>query len=275
MIAFAVAVLGLAVGSFVNALVWRLHEQTKKKSKFSKTELSITKGRSLCVHCGHHLGVKDLLPVISWCLLKGKCRYCHKPISWQYPLVELATALLFAVSYLAWPSSLTTGLQTLEFVAFLAFATLAVALSLNDVKWMLLPNRLVYPLGLVAGALAVLASIRVESLSPLISGVVGSIGLGGLFYLLYQISKGSWIGGGDVRLGFTIGLALGWQRTLLSITISAYLALVLVLVLLLMGKYHKRMRLPFGPFLLLGALLTSLWGQRVVDWYLKISGLSG
>ena len=101
MIIAVLAVLGLVFGSFVNAFAWRLHEQEslleKKKKPSAKqlAKLSIVKGRSMCPECKHELAAKDLIPVFSWITLKGKCRYCGKPISWQYPAVELATALLF------------------------------------------------------------------------------------------------------------------------------------------------------------------------------------
>ena len=92
-------VLGVCFGSFVNALVWRIHEQSKPKKKraASDKELSVVSGRSMCPNCKHTLSTKDLLPVISWLTLGGKCRYCSKPISWQYPSVEMLTALLFVV----------------------------------------------------------------------------------------------------------------------------------------------------------------------------------
>src|SRR5580700_9634934 len=113
MIIVVLAVLGLCLGSFVNALVWRLHEQSNPKQKtknkkqkakqLSANELSILRGRSMCPDCHHQLAAKDLVPVISWLDLRGKCRYCHRPISIQYPLVELATAGLFVFSYFFWP----------------------------------------------------------------------------------------------------------------------------------------------------------------------------
>src|SRR5690348_8244818 len=115
MIVLLLGALGLGLGSFVNALVWRLHEQELaeeepkhkrakgKARQLSAKELSIVSGRSMCPDCHHELAPQDLIPVLSWLWLRGKCRYCSKPISWQYPLVELVTAALFIVSYLSWP----------------------------------------------------------------------------------------------------------------------------------------------------------------------------
>jgi len=120
MIIAVLVVFGLALGSFVNALVWRVREQTKEGSKKKPDskylkKLSVSKGRSMCPNCHHELTAKDLLPVISWLGLKGKCRYCRKSISAQYPLVELATAGLFAASYLLWPEDINGG-QVLLFI---------------------------------------------------------------------------------------------------------------------------------------------------------------
>src|SRR5690242_7308270 len=105
-------VLGLCLGSFVNALVWRLHEQEELKIAKPKgwrkrlRELSIMRGRSMCPHCRYQLAVVDLVPVVSWLSLRGKCRYCSKPIGWQYPVVEAGVAVLFALSYVWWPLAL-------------------------------------------------------------------------------------------------------------------------------------------------------------------------
>ncbi|MEO8863067.1 MAG: prepilin peptidase, partial [Candidatus Saccharimonadales bacterium] len=138
MIYIVLVVLGLCLGSFVNALVWRLHEQdllaskakaVKKQSKGKNTQLtsqdlSIVKGRSICTHCYHKLAWYDLLPVLSWASLKGKCRYCHKPIGWQYPLVELLTASVFVLSYVFWPNGLdVSSLQLALFGFWLVFVT--------------------------------------------------------------------------------------------------------------------------------------------------------
>src|SRR5579864_137748 len=108
MIYVVLVVLGLSLGSFVNALVWRLHEQESvtKRRKSKKVDLSILHGRSICPNCHHELAVRDLVPVLSWLSLKGTCRYCGKPISWQYPIVEAATASLFILSYVYWPADL-------------------------------------------------------------------------------------------------------------------------------------------------------------------------
>lgn len=271
-----VFVVGLALGSFINALVWRTHEKTKKKSSQEKASLSIMRGRSMCPQCKHQLSAIDLVPVVSWVLLKGRCKYCSKPISWQYPLIEIMTGLLCLVAYLARPFGTDGVLEIASLLLFVPIIVTAVAMSLYDIKWMLLPNELVYSFALATILWVMSRVLVVESSLAFIAGsIIGSVVFGGFFYIIYQVSNGKWIGGGDVRLGFILGLLLGWQRSIIGLTLAAYLATALILVLVILQKYHKKMRIPFGPFLLAGSYVAILWGGSVIDWYLRISGISG
>lgn len=272
MVLILLVLVGLVAGSFVNALVWRLHEQAKKSSA-RRTDLSLLRGRSMCTQCRHQLAAADLIPVVSWVALRGKCRYCHTRISWQYPAVELATAGLFGLSYAAWPYPLAEFSNYALFVTWLAALVLAIALVVYDLHWMLLPNRLVYPFGAVAAVAVAIDYLRVGEPGIVWSALVGSLCFGGLFYVIYQVSRGKWIGGGDVRLGFILGLLLGWQKAILGLTAAAYLGTAVIVILLLAGKYRRNLKLPFGPFLLSGAVIAMLWGQTIIDWYLRISGL--
>jgi prepilin signal peptidase PulO-like enzyme (type II secretory pathway) len=212
MMIMAMVLLGLCFGSFVNAWVWRLHEQSKPKKKraASDNELSITRGRSMCPYCKHTLAVKDLLPVISWLTLGGKCRYCKKPISWQYPLVETLTALLFVIAYLSWPDSLNNwSFGVLQIAVFLSAIVVGMALAVYDFKWMLLPDKLVKIFSSFALIYAGLHMVNSDNtLSTVFQLVLSVFVSGGIFYVLYQISNGKWIGGGDVKLGFPLGLFL-------------------------------------------------------------------
>lgn len=274
MILIALIVLGLALGSFINATVWRLHEQTKAKSKKRRKELSITTGRSMCPHCNHPLAWYDLIPLLSWVSLRGKCRYCAKTVSMKYPLAEVLFAALLAVSYIYWPYALQGDGAWLVFFFWALSLMFMFMLALYDVQWMILPNILVYPF--LASVLAYSAGNVIQasdSKAELLSKILGSIIFGGFFWLVYQISKGKWIGGGDVRLGFVLGILLGWQKSLLTLAGAAYLATAVIIVIALLGKYHKKMRLPFGPFLLSAAYLSVLFGQSIIDAYKRLSGL--
>lgn len=264
MIIVALAVVGLCLGSFVNALVWRLHEQSESK----KTELSIIKGRSVCPNCRHGLAAKDLVPVLSWLSLGGKCRYCGKPISAQYPLVELGLAALFLASYIWWPDAFDTA-QILIFGLWLALLTGLIALLVYDLRWFLLPNKLIYPLGAIALAQALIkVATAAKPLVVLANIALAVIVGGGIFYLVFQTSKGKWIGGGDVKLGWLLGLVVGTPAAAaLFIFIGSVLGSLTSLPLLATGRLKRTSLVPFGPFLIAGAIVTVLFGANILDWY--------
>ena len=264
-------ILGLSMGSFVNALVWRLHEQEKPKKKraASDAELSIVSGRSMCPHCKHTLAWYDLLPVVSWLSVLGKCRYCHKSISWQYPLVELATAVLFVISYAFWPSDLNTTLATIPFITWLIALVGLVALTVYDIKWMLLPNRVVFPLLGLAISSVVMQSIFSPGPLTLILNAFGGLAVaGGIFYVLFQVSNGKWIGGGDVKLGFVLGLLLAKPVLgFLMLFVASILGLIVSVPTLFTRKLQLSSRIPFGPFLIMATIIVMLSGQTIIDWY--------
>jgi leader peptidase (prepilin peptidase)/N-methyltransferase len=275
MIIVVLIVLGLALGSFVNALVWRLHEQQllaeKKPSAKNKERLqrlSIWRGRSMCPHCQHQLAAKDLIPVLSWLMLKGKCRYCAKSISWQYPLVELLTAGLVVFSYLFWPL-VFHGAGLFEFILWIAFVTGFVALAVYDLWWYILPTRIIQPLVAVAVVQAVIVSLVYHGgLATITGALLGVLVIGGIFYALFLVSRGAWIGGGDVRLGVLLGLLVGGPlMSLLLIFVASVLGTAVAVPLLGADKLKRTSRMPFGPFLLIGAVITRLFGAALLHWY--------
>ena len=255
----------------MNALVWRLYQQSlpKKKRRATDQELSISRGRSMCPRCKHTLAWYDLVPVLSWTLLGGKCRYCRKSIGWQYPAVELATAGLFVFSYLSWPLELTMLSIQMLFTVWLAAIVGFVALTVYDLRWMLLPNKIVFPLtGL--GVLAVVTRlIDSGNIQQTILMSLGSLAVaGGIFYVIFQISDGSWIGGGDVKLGFAIGLLLGSPiLAFLMLFVASLLGILAALPAIALKKSNLSSRMPFGPFLIASTVVVMLFGQRIIDWY--------
>lgn len=257
------SLIGLSMGSFVNALVWRL----RKKRDFVRE-------RSECTHCHHVLGWKDLIPVVSWVLLKGRCRYCHKKIE-DSPLTEIATAGLFVVSYMVWPYGFEPfGLAL--FVLWLVSSVFLVALAVYDLRWMLLPDKLTLPLiglGLIGGGVRFFG---VANLSPVAAAGEVLMGIGaiaGVYALLYLISKGAWIGFGDVKLSIFIGALLGWQQALLALFLANVFAMLVVLPALSRKKISARSHVPFGPFLIAGCITAFLFGQPLLSWYLAILGV--
>ena len=282
MIYILVGLIGLALGSFVNALVWRMRHNEEisakgakgdKKSLKKEAQLSIVNGRSMCVDCKHQLAWNDLIPVVSWLALSGRCRYCRKKISVQYPLIELLVAFLAVLSLVLWPFELSGILTWVSFGLWVLALPLLAALVIYDIKYMIMPTALIYILDVIAVLFIVTLALGSEGINVIISSLIGSLAIGGFFWGLHVFSKGKWIGGGDVRFGFTMGLFLGWQRALFALALASYLGTALVIVLLILGKYHKKMRLPFGPFLIVGTCIALLYGNQVIDWYKSIAGI--
>ncbi|HVC36674.1 MAG TPA: prepilin peptidase [Candidatus Dormibacteraeota bacterium] len=275
MVIVVMFVLGLALGSFVNALVWRLHEQSKVSNKKTSNQytarLSISHGRSMCPNCKHQLAAKDLLPVVSWLFLKGKCRYCNNSISIQYPIVEILLGLMFVASFLLWPVNIV-GLQIILLILWLILLVGFMALVIYDLRWMLLPNRLVYPLIAIAclfGLSEVVTAVRpgIAALNISLAVLVG----GGLFYGLFQVSGGKWIGGGDVKLGFLLGLIAGTPvRSFLFIFLASLLGSLLSLPLLLTKRLKQSSRIPFGPLLIAGLIIVQFFGTAILLWYQRL-----
>jgi len=275
MIILAVAVFGLCLGSFVNALIWRLHEQEEQargtaKRKLKAEELSITKGRSMCPHCHHVLAAKDLVPVLSWLWLRGKCRYCHKPIP-DSPIVELSVMVVAVVSYLAWPLSNWGALEAVSFGLWMLLLTGFVALAVYDLRWFILPDRIVAPLSAIGVIFAVAYALsQQDAVGVLADSALGALLIGGLFYGLFQLSQGKWIGGGDVKLGPLLGLVAGSLTGALLLLFIASLAGTLYSILHGIMRHQKvtgKTRIPFGPFLLLAAFVVFLWGEALMDSY--------
>lgn len=250
-------IFGLAFGSFINAFVWRYHENK-----------DWIRGRSECVSCGHRLSVIDLVPIFSWIALKGKCRYCRKRISIQYPLIELTLPILFVLSYYYWPIRLVGILQPIIFILWLAVITGLTVLAIYDIRWMKLPTKIIYFL-LAIELVSVIIQISdkprfATALNFLLASAVG----GGLFYILYLVSRGRWIGGGDVRLGFLLGLIVSSvAKSFLLIFLASLLGTLFAAVLLAIGKLSRKHIIPFGPFLILSTIIVQLAGSDILNWY--------
>lgn len=278
---------GLILGSFANALVWRLHEQEELREKIAELEekkasgardkkieklraelrpLSMSRGRSMCSKCHHPLAAKDLVPLLSWLYLRGKCRYCRQPIQ-DPPLMEAGLPVAFVVSYLLWPLQFSSyGL--VAFIFWLAFLTAFAALALYDIRWFILPDRIVWPLVLLAAIQVLLHAFLFDGgVEVLVSAFWGVLIASGLFYVLHQVSKGEWIGGGDVKLGLVLGLLVGGPLpALFLIFVASTLGTLASIPMLLQRKLKRTSIIPFGPFLMLAAVIIVLFGERLTDW---------
>lgn len=250
--------LGLILGSFVNALVWRTH---KKKD--------MLKGRSQCVHCAHQLTAADLVPLLSWLVLRGRCRYCQKPISRQYPPVELSMAAVFTLSYIFWPADLVGG-QWVLFSSWLAVSVGLLALAVYDLRYMLLPSKILYPAAATAaiGRLVYILGFEPDKLEAAAAWGLSLAIASGLFWLIYIMSGGKAIGFGDVRLGLISGTVLADPLlALLMIFGASVLGTLFVLPGLASRRRSMISKVPYGPFLIVSTFIVLLFGERLSDWY--------
>ncbi|OGH65697.1 MAG: hypothetical protein A3J66_01450 [Candidatus Magasanikbacteria bacterium RIFCSPHIGHO2_02_FULL_47_14] len=242
-----IAMCGLLIGSFLNAWMWRL-----------KVGKSVMCGRSMCPHCGTTIQWRDLIPIISFVLLRGQCRHCHKRIDWQYPLVE-AWVMFACIGLFAVHGEQITTL----FIRDIAVISLLTSVFVYDLRygeiedWMTVVPGLIYiPIALVLG---------VQSWLSIALGVgVGT----GFFLLQYAVSKGKWIGGGDIRLGFFMGAVLGWPGILVGLLTAYILGAVVSLILIGAKKATGKSTTPFGTYLSVGTAVALLAGDYIIEWYL-------
>jgi len=254
-------ILGLALGSFANAWVWRLRQHE-----------GITKGRSHCDHCQHQLSVKDLIPVFSWLWLKGRCRYCRKSVHWHNPLVEALMAVAFVVSYVCWPEALIGAGEYIRFVLWLGLLVGMAVIIVYDLLWMEVPNEIIYPMILAVIVWAYADALFFQGGATAMKELaLGLLVGGGLFLALFYGSRGRWLGGGDVKIGLFFGAWLGPLYALVALIVGFYSAFLIIIPLMLSRKIRNlKQKIPFGPFLLGGVFVATLWGQPLVDWYMRV-----
>ena len=253
------ATFGLIFGSFVNALVQRMH-----------TRRNWVTERSECLYCHHQLASKDLIPVLSYVLLRGKCRYCKHKID-DTPLAELLVPTTWIISYLFWPVMLQgSGLFT--FVMWLLFVVGFVALAVYDLKWFLLPNKLVFPLiGLAVVQVLVLPVFYHYAWGTVIDAAGAAILISGLFYIIFQLSGGTWIGGGDVKLAIVLGLLAGDPlRACLLLFFASLVGTLASVPVMIKHGLQRKLKLPFGPLLIVGLILVQLFGDPIIHWYVGL-----
>lgn len=262
MFAVLIGIYGLIIGSFINAYVlrWRSGER-------------VSQGRSKCPQCGHTLKSTDLVPVVSWLLLRGKCRYCGKKISFQYPLVELTSGAVFALTALRF-SRPEDVLGWVLLVLLLAIFAQFIALAVTDIKWQLLPDRMNAVLfGLVVAFQLIQALSGASLWEWLMSPLIGAGGAFIFFYGLFALGKGKWMGGGDVKLVVSLGFLLGGTLTLLGLALAFNIAAIVGVGLIILKLKGRKDLVPFGPFLLFGAWLAALYGNAIISWYTDLIGL--
>ena len=250
---------GLMFGSAINAMVWRLY-----------VGRSWVKGRSECSDCGHTLAAKDLVPVLSWMVLRGKCRYCQAPIK-DNPVAELVTAGAFAVSVVAIMPDSTSGFVKLGF--WLVLLVLLLVLAIYDARWMILPDKIILPLAVVALVYSATMAWVTHSPQVLLGSLEAAAIAGGAFWLLVMVTRGRAMGAGDVKLAFAMGLMLGAQGTAVALLIAFNTAALVGVVLIVSKRKGRKDQIPFGPYLVGGTIVAFLFSRAIVDWYLQLNGL--
>jgi len=238
-------IIGLIVGSFLNAVIWRLDK-----------EKSVFKGRSICPDCKHTLSFFDLIPLLSFLSLSGRCRYCQKSISPQYPLVELATGVVF--TFLFW----FVGFNFLQLTFLLVVSALLIVIFVYDLKHLLIPDTMVF-------SAIILSALWLLFKGDIINGLIAGLGAAFFFLLLFLVSRGTWMGFGDVKLALFMGLFLGWPNILVALFAAFLSGAVVGVFLVLAQKKGMRSEVPFGPFLIGGTVLAFVCGSGIVDWYLN------
>ena len=246
---FLIFILGLLVGSFLNVVIFRLHSHE-----------AFLFGRSHCNTCKRELGVWDLIPLFSYLFLRGKCRYCQAHISWQYPMVELLTAFVFVLL------GAKFGVVNLEFLIGVIFACVMIVIAVYDFKHYLILDVVIFP------ALALSVFINLIS-GSFVDGILGSILVSGFFLIQYLISKGSWIGFGDVKLGLLLGSLFGWKMSIILLLVSYMTGALVGTFLLILNKKKMSSKLPFGTFLGLSAIIILIYGDQILSWYRNLIGL--
>jgi leader peptidase (prepilin peptidase)/N-methyltransferase len=244
----AVCILGLALGSFLNVVIYRLPKG-----------LSLMGPRSQCPSCQAKIHFYDNIPVISFLLLRGRCRQCDAPISWRYPLVELLTGLLMIFMLLRF------GLN-INFVKYSLLTLILIPVTFIDIDEKIIPNWLTFS-GLIGGVTITLI-FQIELWRFMLQGMVA----GGLFMALLMV-LGKWLlkkeamGMGDLKLLAMIGIYVGITGALLSVYIGAMIAFILIVIQLLSRRINLKETIPFGPFIAVGALVYIMIGSELIFWY--------
>ena len=249
-----VIVFGLAVGSFLNVLILRFDDL--------KTILRV---RSHCPKCKKALKWSDLVPFFSWLYLGARCRYCKKPISYQYPIVEGLTAILFALIY--WQAGLSwAGLLLAIIVSIL------IVIATYDILHLEIPDILTYlgilfALGLLLLNLVAAGQLSWENLIPYGYAIITASGFLGFLVIL---SRGKWMGSGDILLGVLMGILLGMPSVLVGLFLAFVFGSIVGLALIAAKKKTLKDAVPFGPFLVAGTIIALFWGDKLINWYLGI-----
>ena len=241
-------ILGLIIGSFLNVVICRL-----------ETKESIFFARSNCPKCRAILRWYDLIPILSFLIQKGKCRYCKKKISWQYFIIEVTTACLFLLIYYFFV--LSSSEQILNLIFYLIIICFLLIIFAYDLRHYIIPDKIVFP-AIIIGLI-----YRLNSISEIGNYILSAFIPAVFFLSLIIISKGKWMGLGDVKLAFLMGLILGWPGILIALLIAFFSGAIIGICLILFGEKGFKSQIPFGPFLSGATILVMLFGSKLFHWF--------
>jgi len=207
------------------------------------------------------LSWQDLIPLLSFLILKGKCRYCHQKISWHYPLVELATAILFTlIIHYTFPNFLFS-------IFYFLLSSFLIIIFVYDLKHYIIPDKVIYP----AIALTLIFDFKFlifKQFQIFKYSILSAFLAAGFFLLIFSISRGKWLGFGDVKLGFFMGLFLGFPKILVALFFAYLIGAIIGIGLVLAGRKTLKSEVPFGPFLVTGTFIALFFGNQLINWYL-------
>lgn len=285
----ALALVGVCFGSFAAATVWRLRARQLAADKKNKQPVDakeykklkrlvgrkVHSDRSVCLECGYELKWYDLMPVISWVSLKGKCRSCKHPIGWFELVMELGVMAFFVLSYAFWPGGVDTGLDIAHFILWLAAGVVMSMLLAYDAKWFLLPDSLSLLLAIIGAGIVGVSAAQTQEIGTTLLTAVGAVAaIAGLYGALFAVSKGRWVGFGDVKLGIGLGLILvDWQLAIVAVFLANFIGCLIVIPLLATKKIKRNAHIPFGPMLIAGTILAWFIGWPILEAYLSTIGV--
>lgn len=240
--------IGLVVGSFLNVVIDRLPRGE-----------SIIKGRSHCDYCKHKLSWIDLIPIISFFILGRRCRYCKKPISWQYPTIEAATGVMFSLIYIS-------AIPLWQYI-IVVFAGLLV-IFVTDFKYRIIPDKVLFFITLITLLYSLILAPETV-INRLLSGLIMTI----IFLILVMVTKGKGMGFGDVKFSFFMGLFLGFPKIIVAFYLAFLTGAAISLILVLIGKKTMKSKIAFGPFLVWATVVSFFLGNQIFAMFTNLLGM--
>lgn len=246
--------IGIVFGSFFNVCIFRIPNKQ-----------SILNPQSYCYNCNTMIRYLDLIPILSWIFLKGKCRYCGQKISLRYPLIELLTGILFVMTYNVYGLNFVT-------INYLVLISLLIIITFIDIDHYIIPDRIII-FGSIFALLFKLMNQVISTKDSIIGGIVCGGGMFILINLIELVVKKEAMGGGDIKLFFMIGLFVGLKLGLLTILMSIYVGAAYGIVTIVYSKIKKQEynpMIPYGPFISVGAFIAVLRGTNIINWYMDL-----